>query len=254
MESVTCSKWTTTTSRRRDEPMIIHHPYDSLGGANHGWLDAKHHFSFAGYRDPDRMSHGELLVINDDRIAPNNGFEPHLHRDMEIITYVRKGAITHEDDKGNKGRTTAGNVQVMSAGSGIRHSEFNHEEETTNLFQIWILPKTKGITPRWDAAEFPKGPVSDRLTLLVSGAGDAPLSINQDATVHAGALNAGTNLTHAIKGKAYVLISEGEASIDGINGKKGDGFAVSGQDSITIEAGGNAEILVIGVPGLVENR
>ena len=234
--------------------MIAHRPYDSLGGANHGWLDAKHHFSFAGYHDPDRMSHGELLVINDDRIAPNTGFEPHSHRDMEIITYVRKGAITHEDDKGNKGRTTAGNVQVMSAGSGIRHSEYNHEEEAANLFQIWILPKRKGIEPRWDAAEFPKGPVSDELTLLVSGSGDAPLSINQDATIHAGTVDAGARLTHALKGKAYVLVSEGEASVDGIPGRKGDGFAVSGQDSITLEAVSDAEILVIEVPGLIEAR
>ena len=234
--------------------MITHHPYENLGGANHGWLDAKHHFSFAGYQDPDKMSHGELLVINDDRIAPNTGFEPHAHRDMEIITYVRKGAITHEDDKGNKGRTTAGNVQVMSAGSGIRHSEYNHEDEVTNIYQIWILPKSKGIEPRWDAAEFPKAAVSEKLPLLVSGGGDAPLSINQDATIHAGALNAGTSLTHAIKGKAYVLVSEGEASIDGIKGKKGDGFAVSGQDSIAIEAGSDAEILVIEVPGLIEAR
>ena len=116
--------------------MLKHYPFDSLGGADHGWLNAKHHFSFASYHDPKKMSFGELLVINDDRIAPHTGFDTHPHRDMEIITYVRRGAITHKDSRGNKGRTTAGNVQVMSAGTGIKHSEYNHEDEETNIFQI----------------------------------------------------------------------------------------------------------------------
>ena len=234
--------------------MITHHPFNALGGEDHGWLNAKHHFSFAGYQDPKRMSHGELLVINDDRIAPKTGFDTHTHRDMEIITYVRKGAITHEDDKGNKGRTTAGNIQVMSAGSGIRHSEFNLEDEETNIFQIWILPKSRGIEPRWDTAEFPKQAVADKLALLVSGDGGEGLSINQDATIHAGNLKVGTKLTHPVMGKAYVLVSEGEAIVGGISGGRGDGFEVADEDSITIEAANEAEILVIEVPGLVDAR
>ena len=163
--------------------MITHHPFNKLGGAHHGWLDAKHHFSFANYFDPKKLSHGELLVINDDRIAPHTGFDTHPHRDMEIITYVRKGAITHKDNKGNKGRTTAGNVQVMSAGTGIFHSEYNLEDEETNIYQIWILPNAKSVPPRWDAAEFPKEPVSTNLPLLVSGDGKAPLQIHQDCQV-----------------------------------------------------------------------
>ena len=121
--------------------MITHHKFENLGGANHGWLNAKHHFSFANYYDPQKLCHGELMVINDDRIAANTGFDTHPHQNMEIITYVRKGAITHKDNKGNQGRTTAGNVQVMSAGTGIYHSEFNLENEETNIYQIWISQK-----------------------------------------------------------------------------------------------------------------
>ena len=114
--------------------MLRNFPYDTLGHANHGWLDARHHFSFANYRNSDRMGFGALRVINDDVIAPGSGFDTHPHRDMEIITYVRKGAITHQDSRGNKGRTAAGDLQVMSAGSGILHSEFNLESEETSIF------------------------------------------------------------------------------------------------------------------------
>lgn len=234
--------------------MIRHYPYKTLGGANHGWLNAKHHFSFASYQDPKKMSFGELLVINDDVIQPHTGFDTHPHRDMEIITYVRRGAISHKDSRGNKGRTTAGNVQVMSAGTGISHSEFNLEDEETNIFQIWIMPKSKGIEPRWDAAEFPKTPSADSLPLLVSGDGSAPLSIHQDARIYAGTLASDSTLTHAITGQAYILISEGEVEIDGTQAGRGDGFAVSGQKAVTIKAATDSEVLVIEVPGLVNAR
>ena len=120
--------------------MIERRPFNKLGGADHGWLKAKHHFSFADYHDPSRMDWGALRVWNDDEIAPNTGFPPHPHANMEIITYVREGAITHKDSLGNEGRTEAGDVQVMSAGSGIRHAEYNLEPETTRIFQIWIMP------------------------------------------------------------------------------------------------------------------
>lgn len=139
--------------------MIERRPFAELGGANHGWLDAKHHFSFAGYHDAARMGWGALRVWNDDTIAPGTGFPPHAHADMEIITYVREGAITHQDNLGNKGRTEAGDVQVMSAGSGVRHSEYNHESVTTKIFQIWIIPDRRGQPPSWGAKPFPK---SDR--------------------------------------------------------------------------------------------
>ena len=124
--------------------MIEKRPFDALGSADHGWLKAKHHFSFARYYDPERLRHGSLRVWNDDEIAPNTGFPSHPHSDMEIITYVRQGAITHEDSLGHKGRTEAGDVQVMSAGSGIRHAEYNRESVPTRIFQIWIEPEKQG--------------------------------------------------------------------------------------------------------------
>ena len=234
--------------------MITHHKYDDLGGANHGWLNARHHFSFASYRDPAKMSFGELLVINDDVIQPHTGFDTHSHADMEIITYVRRGAISHKDSRGNSGRTTAGNIQVMSAGTGISHSEFNNEDEETDIYQIWIMPKSRGIKPSWEAAEFPKTPSGDTLPLLVSGDGLAPLSIHQDARIYAGTLAAGTGLTHHIEGKAYLLVSEGEITVDGYPAKRGDGLAISDQSQISLAASADSEILVIEVPGLVEAR
>lgn len=234
--------------------MLQHHKFENLGGANHGWLNAKHHFSFAGYYDPEKLSHGELLVINDDCIAPQTGFDTHPHRDMEIITYVRKGAITHQDSKGNKGRTTAGNVQVMSAGTGIFHSEFNLENEETNIYQIWIKPAQKGLVPKWNAAEFPTKPAIDALPLLVSGDGKAPLQINQDARVYAGRLDEGRVLTHLITGKAYLLVSQGEVMVNDIHAKKGDGIAVSDEKTVTLNAKTDAELLIIEVPGRNDAR
>ena len=234
--------------------MITHYAFENLGGANHGWLDAKHHFSFANYYDPSRLSHGELLVINDDRIAAQTGFGMHPHNDMEIITYVRRGAITHQDNKGNKGRTTAGNVQVMSAGTGIYHSEYNLEDEETNIYQIWIMPNETGVSPRWDTAEFPKTPSDESLPLLVSGDGTAPLFIHQDARIFAGTLETGMALTHHITGIAYLLVSEGSVQVDHLTGAKGDGFAIADQNQITIKASEDAEVLIIEVPGETQAR
>src|SRR6195952_2047172 len=139
--------------------MLQLRPFKSLGVSDHGWLIAHHHFSFASYYDERRMNWGQLRVWNDDVIEAGTGFPRHPHRDMEIITYVREGAITHEDNLGNKGRTEAGDVQVMSAGTGIAHSEYNRESETTQIFQIWIAPDSKGEGPTWGAKPFPR---SDR--------------------------------------------------------------------------------------------
>ena len=165
--------------------MIEKRPFAKLGGANHGWLATRHHFSFADYQDPERMNWGRLRVWNDDEIAPDTGFPAHPHADMEIITYVTEGAVTHQDSLGNKGRTEAGDVQVMSAGTGIRHSEYNLEPETTKLFQIWILPTRRGEAPSWGTRPFPKGERSGRFVPLASGFdGDGEaLPIRTDARV-----------------------------------------------------------------------
>ncbi len=173
---------------------------------------------------------------------------------MEIITYVRRGAITHTDSTGNQGRITAGNVQVMSAGTGITHSEFNHEDEETNIFQIWIMPRSKGIEPHWDTAEFPQEPATSRLQLLVSGDGSAPLTIHQDARIFAGRMSTGTELTHHIIGQAYLLVSAGSLTVDGKLAHRGGGIAISGTSKISIAANDNCEVLIIEVPGLQEAR
>ncbi|MBV9747733.1 MAG: pirin family protein, partial [Acetobacteraceae bacterium] len=173
--------------------MIERRPFAGLGGADHGWLNAKHHFSFADYYDPARMGWGSLRVWNDDTIAAGTGFPPHPHRDMEIITYVREGAITHQDSLGNTGRTEAGDVQVMSAGSGVRHSEYNREPGTTRIFQIWIESTSRGAAPSWGAKPFPKGERSGRFVTLASGFADDTdaLPIRTDARVVGATLKAG---------------------------------------------------------------
>ena len=177
--------------------MIERRKFADLGGADHGWLKAKHHFSFASYYDPERMGWGNLRVWNDDEIAAEFGFPPHPHADMEIITYVREGAITHQDSMGNKGRTEAGDVQVMSAGSGVRHAEYNREDETTRIFQIWIEPNERGGKPAWGAKPFPKADRSGRFVTLASGfASDTEaLPIRADARVMGATVKAGERVT-----------------------------------------------------------
>ena len=197
--------------------MIELRPFSSLGGANHGWLNAKHHFSFASYYDPARMSHGALRVWNDDEIAPNTGFPAHPHSDMEIITYVREGAITHQDSLGNKGRTEAGDVQVMSAGSGIRHAEYNLEPVKTTLFQIWIEPTQQGGQPCWGAKPFPKGDRSGKFVALASGFKDDAdaLPIRAEARVLGTTLKAGESVDVALNDnhKGYLVPATGAVEI-----------------------------------------
>ena len=232
--------------------MIRVYPYENLGHADHGWLNARHHFSFASYRDPKRVGFGQLLVINDDVIAAGRGFAPHPHNDMEIITYVREGAITHEDSMGNVGRTGAGDVQVMSAGTGVIHSEKNLEPGQTRLYQIWIEPREQGVKPRWEAAQFPKQPVTGTLPVLVSGqaqhAGTEALMIHQDAAIYGGNITAGTTITQPIQHQAYVLASEGAFTVNGTPLKQGDGAEITSDKTLTITATSDAEVLVIDVP------
>ncbi|MCW4463680.1 pirin family protein [Sphingomonas sp. BT-65] len=229
--------------------MIEKRSFDSLGHADHGWLNARHHFSFANYYDPDRMGWGAIRVWNDDEIAPNSGFPPHPHKDMEIITYVRKGAITHQDSMGNTGKTGAGDVQVMSAGTGVRHAEYNLETETTTLFQIWIMPRAEGGAPSWGAKPFPKGERSGKFVTLASGFEEDTdaLPIRADARVLGATIKAGESLTHSVgEGRyAYLVPAVGKIEIDGQPFDARDGAALTGGQTVTITAIEDAEIVLV---------
>jgi len=229
--------------------MIERRPFNSLGGANHGWLDAKHHFSFASYHDAARMGWGSLRVWNDDTIAANTGFPPHPHSDMEIITYVRDGAITHQDNLGNKGRTEAGDVQVMSAGTGIQHAEYNLEPVTTKIFQIWIIPDARGGAPTWGSKPFPKGERSGRFVTLASGiAGDEDaLPIRAQARVLGLTLNAGETAEYAFDGNrfGYLVPAKGAVEVNGIRLDARDGAAIRNEGTITVKAIDDAEVVLV---------
>ena len=189
--------------------MIQLRRFDSLGAFRNEWLNAHHHFSFGSYHDPDRMGLGHLRVWNDDEVAPGTGFDPHPHRDMEIVTYIRQGAITHRDSLGNEGRTEAGDVQVMHAGTGITHAEYNLEKTPTRLFQIWIMPDQRGVAPGWGTRSFPRG--NTGLSILASGrpadAGSDALPLYADAAVLAGTLAEGqTTALHLAPGRGAYLV------------------------------------------------
>ncbi len=229
--------------------MITLKPFDTLGGADHGWLKAKHHFSFADYHDPDNVNHGALRVWNDDEIAPNSGFPPHPHANMEIITYVREGAITHQDSLGNKGRTEAGDVQVMSAGSGIRHAEYNLEPTQTRIFQIWIQPTTQGGAPTWGSKPFPKADRSGKLVTIASGLPDDTdaLPIRADARVLATTLKKGESAEYDA-GKArhlYLVPAAGSVEVNGIRVNARDGAAISDETKLTIKALEDSELVLV---------
>ena len=229
--------------------MIDVRPFNSLGHADHGWLNARHHFSFANYYDPDRVHWGDLRVWNDDEIAAGSGFPPHPHADMEIITYVREGAITHQDSMGNKGRTEAGDVQVMSAGTGVRHAEYNLEADTTRIFQIWILPREKGGAPAWGSKPFPKGDRSGRFVTLASGLpddGDA-LPIRTDARVVGATLKKGETAEYTL-GKSrhgYLVPATGAIEVNGVAVKARDGAAIAEVETLSVTALEDSEIVLV---------
>jgi redox-sensitive bicupin YhaK (pirin superfamily) len=237
---------------RGDQVMIDIRPYKSLGGRNHGWLNTRHHFSFADYHDEERMHWGALRVWNDDEIAAGAGFPAHPHANIEIITYVRQGAITHGDSLGNKARTEAGDVQVMSAGSGIRHAEYNLESETTTIFQIWLTPNTEGGSPVWGAKAFPKGDRAGKFVVLASGIEtdrDA-LRIRSNARVLGVTLKAGQTADYPLGAdrRAYLVPASGLVEVNGARAKARDGIAVAEEDTLHLTAIEDSEIVMVDAP------
>ncbi len=227
--------------------MIDIRKFDSLGHADHGWLDARHHFSFGNYHDPKRMGWGRIRVWNDDKIAGKSGFPPHPHRDMEIVTYVRTGAISHQDSMGNKGRTAAGDVQVMSAGTGVTHAEYNLEDEDTTLFQIWIETDKPGAKPSWGAMPFPKESREGQFQLLASGNGDdGVLHINSDARILGATLKAGETLEYSADPSRHLyLVPSAKVEVNGTPAEKRDGVAITGEGTVTVKAEEDAELVLV---------
>ena len=213
--------------------MIDIRPFATLGHADHGWLDARHHFSFANYHDPDRMGWGSIRVWNDDTIAAQSGFPPHPHR----------------DSLGHEGRTAAGDVQVMSAGTGITHAEMNREDEATTLFQIWIIPDRQGEQPGWGQREFPKATREGGFEVLASGDAEADdaLPIRTDAKVAAATLAKGQSAVWNTSGERhqYLVAPKGRVTVNGREAQPRDGIAVTGESEIVVEALDDAEIVLV---------
>ena len=234
--------------------MIELRPFDTLGAANHGWLDAHHHFSFAGYHDPARVHWGALRVWNDDIIAAKSGFPAHPHSDMEIITYVRSGAITHRDSMGNEGRTEAGDVQVMSAGTGVQHSEYNLEDEDTSIFQIWIIPEERGGDPEWGARPFPKTDRAGGFVPLASGHvnDEDALPIRTDARVLGATVKAGESVTYTPSDPGrhlYLVPATGKVQVradnDDVEANARDGVAITKSQTVTVTALEDSELVLV---------
>ena len=231
--------------------MIKHFPFKQLGKANHGWLKSSHHFSFANYYNPGRMGFGTLRVINDDWVEAGTGFSAHPHRNMEIISVIRTGAITHQDNTGNKGVIKTGEVQVMSAGTGIVHSEYNLTKQPLTFYQIWIETNKQNVTPRWESKKFPTK-VSPSLNLLVSGYledKNKALFINQEARIYGAKLTKGMVIDYEIDHQAYLLASHGMFKVTDntttVTVNKGDGAEITNSKSITITATTDCEIILI---------
>jgi redox-sensitive bicupin YhaK (pirin superfamily) len=232
--------------------MIERRPFNELGGGDHGWLKAKHHFSFADHNDPTRMGWGSLRVWNDDEIAPNTGFPSHPHANMEIITYVREGAVTHKDSLGNEGRTEAGDVQVMSAGSGIRHAEYNLEQQPTRIFQIWIMPSANGGSPVWGSQPFPKADRSGRFVTLASGfnTDNDALPIRARARVLGATLKAGETVEYALgeRRHGYLVPALGAVEVNGVRINARDGAAIKDVAVVRITAIEDSELVLVDTP------
>ena len=234
--------------------MITLRPARERGHADHGWLDSWHSFSFADYRDDRHVHWGPLRVINEDRVAAGRGFGKHGHRDMEIISYVLEGALAHEDSMGTAKAIVPGEVQRMSAGTGVMHSEFNHSAtDTTHFLQIWIIPAKTGVPPSYEQKTFPDAEKRGRLRLVVSPDGaEGSVSIHQDARMYAGLFDGDESATHPLApGRlGYVHLARGAATVNGHALQAGDALLYSDEASIDIRSGQDAEILVFDLPRL----
>ncbi len=229
--------------------MLTLHPARERGTTDFGWLDSRHTFSFGEYFDPAHMGFRALRVLNDDRVAPGAGFPTHPHRDMEIVTYVLDGAIEHRDSMGNGSVIQAGEVQRMSAGTGVTHSEFNSsKKDPLHFLQIWFLPEKRGLEPGYEQKRFDRADLEGKLRLVVSGDGrEGSLRMNQDAAIRAGVLAKGARVEHAIPAgrHAWVHVARGDVLLDGKRLGEGDGAALSDVSKVTLEGGaGGAEVLV----------
>jgi len=233
--------------------MISIRPAQARGTANLGWLDSRHSFSFGHYYDPKHMGFGPLRVINEDRVQPGAGFGTHGHSDMEIISYVLDGALEHKDSIGTGSVIRPGDVQRMSAGSGIRHSEFNHSKrDPVHFLQIWLLPEQQGLPPSYEQKAFADADKRARLRLVASRGGrDGSLVVHQDADVYASLLDEGEQVKHALRAgrKAWLQIARGAADMNGQTLRAGDGAAVESEPALTVTATANGtEILLFDLP------
>jgi quercetin 2,3-dioxygenase len=221
---------------------------DQRGHSDHGWLDSRHTFSFADYYDPEHMGFRALRVINDDRVLPKSGFGTHPHKDMEIISYVLSGALGHKDSMGNGSTIRPGEVQRMSAGTGVLHSEWNHSEaDPVHFLQIWILPDKRGLTPGYEQKSFDPHELRDKLRLLASRDGrDGSISLHQDVSLYAARLSSGSKVSHPIADgrHAWVQVARGGVALNGTELGEGDGASVSDEERLEIRATEDAEVLV----------
>jgi len=228
--------------------MITVRPRDERGHFDHGWLDTRHTFSFAEYFDPDHVGFRSLRVINEDRVQPGQGFGTHPHRDMEIVTYVLDGALAHRDSMGNGSVIRPGDVQRMTAGTGITHSEFNHSNDApVHFLQIWIVPDRRGLTPSYEQKTIPAEAIAGRLCAVAShDGGDGSVTINQDATLYTAVLAPGQAVTHAFApGRhGWLQVARGQVALDGRSLAAGDGAAISGEKAVTVSGESEAEILL----------
>ena len=229
--------------------MLLHKPLSEIAGADAGWLKARHHFAIGPYGNPRHRALGNLYVLNDDEIAAYSGFPFHGHADVEIVSYLHQGILTHEDGLGNKGYLKAGDVQVMSAGTGIRHAEYNDDDGPLHVFQIWFHPRAKGVEPSWETRTFPKGDRAGGFVPLPSGY-DVPgaLPINSDAELHGAILRAGDSTTFELRDghSGYLVPVDGVISVNGQRVETREGLTIRGEERfLLIEAISDAEIILI---------